>query len=65
MTWGEMCDEIASAIAAGRYCIRNKRTGQELKTADEIFNYSSTGELFKIPFWYYDWHVDKRPFGIH
>ena len=52
MTGQQMCRAIAKAIADGDFTIRNSRTGQELTTADEIWNYSPTGELYMVFQWY-------------
>lgn len=61
MNLKDMCEALAGEIAAGRYRIRDTLTGHELHTPEEIFNYSSTGELYKIWEWYYCCFPERLP----
>jgi hypothetical protein len=50
VTYREMCQVIAANME-----FRNKLTGESgiRMTPEQVFNYSPHGELFNIPFWFW------------
>lgn len=70
-TWLDVCNEIADVFKEQGLIIRNRVTGVTVKTGDDIFNFSSRGELFHIFEWWewmcpgHDIHTGKPkgPYG--
>lgn len=51
------CDEIAAELNRRGIVVTNRVTGRVVRTGDDVFNFSSHGELFHI----YEWHADLFP----
>jgi len=51
-TIGDRCNKIAAELNRRGIVITNKVTGRVVKTGDDVFNFSSHGELFHIWQWY-------------
>jgi hypothetical protein len=62
MTIRQMCDEIAEELARKGITIRNLVTGKEVHTSEDVFNFSSRGELFHIWEWYSALFPDRISF---
>lgn len=52
MTIKWLCDEIANELNARGLTIRNKVTGREVHSGDDVYEFDSHGELFHVYQWY-------------